>query len=507
MKRILLAILPVLFHCLLISQPFVYIDANFREVIQADGSWVDYNKDGWLDVFYTGDKYSGDVQIVLTELERNMKNGDFQRISNGIRDVYLAGIDWGDYDRDGDEDLLLCGETKEGTLFTGIYKNHRNGSFSLQNIKLTPVRDGSVEWGDFDNDGDLDILLTGETNRKKIVSIIYENLGNNRFVDFEAGITPVFYGTGKWGDYDKDGDLDVLLVGEGYKGRIVGEIYRNEGPKGFVKIQQQLIPVRFADASWGDLDNDGDLDIILSGETYAGGITAGVFKNNGNGTFTEMITEITGTRSGNLDLGDYDNDGDLDLVITGETYGPSVTNIYRNDSNFVFTDVHADLPGVSLGGAYWGNYDRDDDLDILLLGLDNCYDFTAKLYRNDGDYKPKVVEEDLTDGRSLWTTTPMNIVIPPYHYFVYSSCYCDPFNEGGKKFHAFVSNIHYAKRKYELMERYNEIIMKNVVTWPKVDAGHRISIGFVTKAEAQEGRRKVIREYEDEGFIIHYVQW
>ncbi|MDZ7742903.1 MAG: VCBS repeat-containing protein [Bacteroidota bacterium] len=442
----------------------------------------------------------------MSELHKNLKDGSFQLVSTGIKDVYLAGLDWGDYDGDGGQDLVLCGETHSGELFSGVYRYHK-GYFSLVNNAITPVRDGSVEWGDYDGDGDLDILLTGEGADKMARCEIYRNMGGSKFQKIPLAITPVYNGTAKWIDIDGDKDLDVILSGQTSSGRYVGEFYRNDKNDGFKLIPMDLPALTLSDIAVGDLDNDGDPDFIMHGESINGNLMASVFRNNGNGSFTGMNSDILGTRSGNLDLGDYDADGDLDLVITGETYGESVTWIYRNNGGFKFEHIDAGLPGVSLGGAYWGDYDRDGDADLLLLGLDNCYDFSAKIFRNDGMYEKKAVAKE-EEGRSIWTTRPLNISIKPYYYFVYASCFCDPFNEGtGNKFHAFVSNIHYATKKYELMEKFNSIIMKNIEVWPKVDAGHRVSVGFETREQAEFGRQTVIREYQEEDFIIHYVQW
>jgi FG-GAP-like repeat len=507
MKRLFLLFILLSFGYNIKSQPFTFIDTKFEEVMQAAGDWVDYNLDGWPDAFITGDKYSGNFQIVSSELHKNLKSEKFLLLRSGIKDVYLAGLAWGDYDNDGDDDLALNGESKNGELFSGIYRNNRGGTFTLTNRDLTPVRDGSMDWGDYDRDGDLDLLMTGENSNHQAVAEIYRNNGNHQFVRINAKLDPVFNGTAKWGDFDNDKLPDILLIGQGSSNETIGKLYHNQGKGNFVQARSSIIPMSMADAAWGDLDNDKDLDIVMSGETQRGEIITVVYRNDGKGSFTEMNTGMQGARAGNLDLGDYDGDGDLDVVITGESDGGSITNVYKNHGGFVFEDVNAGIPGVSLGGAYWGDYDRDGDQDILLLGLDNCYDFSSKIFRNDGVYeKAKIAKND--DERSIFTTRPLNINRVPYYYFIYGSCWCDPFNdETGKKFNAFVSNVHRAPRKYELVERFNSIIMKNVGTWPKVDAGHRISIGYLTKAEAEEGHARVIREYESEGFIIHFVEW
>lgn len=504
MKNYSFILLLLIFSNTALNQPFVYIDAHFVEVMQGAGAWVDYNNDSYPDVFITGNRYSADKQFMYTELYRNKQNGTFTELHTGIPGVYLSALDWTDYDKDGDEDLVLCGEMNNGKLLTAIYRNNRT-SFTRMNVNLPAVRDGSVQCGDFDNDGDMDILITGETHNKALLSKVYLNKGNHHFTDAGFSMIPVYYGDAQWADYDKDGDLDILLTGESYNDRFVGKIYKNEGNGKLTETPINITPVKLSAAKWGDFNNDGWIDFIISGETYAGRIVTKIYRNNGKGGFSDTQTILQGAKAGNIDLGDYDHDGDLDIVITGESYERAITIVYQNQGKFVFENIHAGLPGVSMGGAYWGDYDKDGDLDILLLGLDNCFDFNGKLFRNDGVYKKK--EEVKETPSSIFTTREMHIERGKFNYFVYASCFCDPFSEGKKDFHAFISNIHYSGRKYELMERFNNIIMNNLITWPSVDAGHRVSVGFKTLKEAEKGRQTVINDYKDEGFILHWVNW
>jgi hypothetical protein len=489
----------------MVSQPFVYVNGGFVQVMQGESGWADLDHDGLPDAFITGNNYSGNKQFIYTRAYKNRNNDNFSHFKTNIPDVYLSAVSWGDYDNDGDEDLFITGETRDNKLYASIYRNNRT-YFSKINTGIIPVRNGSADWGDYDNDGDLDLLITGETYGDKLVTKIYKNNGNGGFVDIRTSVTPVFYGDAKWIDIDNDKDLDIIVVGESYNRRKIGKIFRNDGSDQFVEIPNEIVSLSQSSLACGDLDNDGDTDFIASGETFGKRMISVAYKNTGKGGFVEEFSAFDGVRAGNIDLGDYDRDGDLDVLITGESYNWAITKIYRNDGKFNFVDIYAGLPGVSLGGAYWGDYDKDGDLDILLTGLDNCYDFNAKLYRNDGVYKVKKVEEE-TESGSIWITRQMNISKPDYYYFVYASCYCDPFGEGVKDFHAFVSNVHLGKEKYKLMERFNEIVMNNLVNWPKVDPGHRVSIGFLTKGEAEEGRQRVMNDYKDEGFIIHYVNW
>ena len=107
--------------------------------------------------------------------------------------------------------------------------------------------------------------------------------------------------------------------------------------------------------------------------------------------FTDIGAELTGVLGGQISWGDYDNDGDLDLAIAGrDTVSTDVSKIYRNDGGGVFTDIEAALTGVS-GSVSWGDYDNDGDLDLALAGSynDGSAHYVSSIYRNDGGGKLK----------------------------------------------------------------------------------------------------------------------
>ncbi len=114
-----------------------------------------------------------------------------------------------------------------------------------------------------------------------------------------------------------------------------------------------------------------------------------MYRNDGAGVFTDVDAGLTGVAWGSVAWGDYDRDGDLDILLAGgERYDYQgqairfVTKLYRND-NGVFTHVGANLPGIFEGKAAWGDYDNDGDLDVLLAGYDGDMGL-SKVLRNDG---------------------------------------------------------------------------------------------------------------------------
>ncbi len=126
------------------------------------------------------------------------------------------------------------------------------------------LENSSASWCDFDSDGDLDFLLIGTEITKKInlpAAILYENLGNDNFEQFEAGLLGVYDGKSAWGDLDNDGDQDLILIGD--KGEIgVTRIYRNNGATLFEVVDHDLSDIYNGNIALGDYDNDMDLDIL-----------------------------------------------------------------------------------------------------------------------------------------------------------------------------------------------------------------------------------------------------
>ncbi len=96
----------------------------------------------------------------------------------------------------------------------------------------------------------------------------------------------------------------------------VSKVYRNDGLRSFTDIGADLTGVHASSVAWGDYDNDGDLDILLTGDSISGGLSS-VYRNDGGGTFTDIRAALTGVLFGSVAWGDYDNDGDLDILFTG----------------------------------------------------------------------------------------------------------------------------------------------------------------------------------------------
>lgn len=257
---------------------------------------------------------------------------------------------------------------------------------------LPDVVIGTADWGDYDHDGDLDLLITGDTSNyfsQDPRGHIFRNDGENSFTNAVAGLPPVVLGGGAWADYDNDGHLDFIMVGadttDFYQPQTTNFLARGDGRGGFLKVNAGLPALINSSVAWGDYDNDGQLDLLIAGDTGSGLITR-VYHNNG-GLFTDIGAGLPGVAFGSVAWGDYDEDGWLDILLAGtinSTSNGAICKIFRNVHDGSFTEIPAGLPGVFKGTAAWGDYDHDGQLDVLLTGAaDGNGALAARVFHND----------------------------------------------------------------------------------------------------------------------------
>ena len=262
-------------------------------------------------------------------------------------------------------------------------------TFSLRVEEFTPLPTGTsrsypgrVMWGDYDNDGWLDIVYAGATQTR-----VMRNLGNGQFVDILSTFPAWLFtfGHAVWGDYNRDGYLDLILGG-GPTTRLA----RNLGNGSFTNITIASFPYmhQYSGAhSWGDSDNDGDLDMLISGEDVNYFPFSRVFRSDGNNTFTDVQAGLVGVE-GPSAFADCDRDGKLDVLVSGFSLGNGkMTQFYRNLGNNSFTNAPGPSPMLAYGSGdmciAWGDYDNDGDPDLFLDGEDDSGLHAPRLFRND----------------------------------------------------------------------------------------------------------------------------
>ena len=308
----------------------------------------------------------------------------FSEVDPGMSQPPFPCIALGDFDGDGNVDVLVAGMGKRDVPFTILYKNS-GGTFSDSGVVLPGLSRASAAFADFDGDGDLDLAMTGLNLQGLPVTRIYRNDGGGVFTALTNVMAPVFAGNVSWGDYDGDGRPDLLVTGitsASAAGVAVTRLYHNDGNGVFTSVPHPFPACYLGAAAWADYDNDGHLDLLLSGATTGGGLVSGLWHNDGHGNFTNVNAGLPAMDLGFAVWGDFDNDGDLDLLYGGNTDAGFITRIYRNDQG-TFTDINAGLLPVLWASAAWGDFDNDGRLDIMTIGYDPAAQVARSiLYRN-----------------------------------------------------------------------------------------------------------------------------
>ncbi len=323
------------------------LDNDLDHIGAAQG---DYDNDGNLDL-----AVSGGIAVLKglpTALYHGNGDGTFNRVSGGDltnRLGHFGPCSWVDYDRDGFLDLFAADHGYQGSGATNaLFHNNGDGTFTkiTSGAIVTDKGDGfACLWADYDNDGFDDLLVCnlGQSATAIATNFLYHNNGDGTFTRVTNAAVQI--GTdiwsdgspgGAWGDYDNDGFQDLFAAGnDGTSDRL----YHNNGDGTFMIVTNLSRPRGSASlgGSWGDYDNDGYLDLLIR----TGDGRNRVFHNNGDGTFTTVtqgpiVTDnFAGCSCWTADWVDYDNDGFLDLFVAASAdNGSNSTNLlYHNTGN------------------------------------------------------------------------------------------------------------------------------------------------------------------------------
>ena len=379
-------------------------------------AWGDYDNDGWLDLYVTGNR---DPSV----LYRNMGDGTFSVSALtpqvALADVETGGAVWVDYDNDGWQDLYVVNHGPN-TLF------HNDGGEGFSDVTdVAGVGDAgkgaTATWGDYDGDSHLDLYVVNWScfpecgdpnitlNHDAARDTLYHNRGDGSFVDVShlleydlllgAGFTASFT------DYDNDGDADIYVVNDQFKNMLGNILWRNDGAgcDGWCWTDASIEAgartfIHGMGLAVGDYDNDLDLDFYFS--DMVNGMV--LLQNQGDGTFDDVADDAGVAVGPSSAVGwgtiffDYDNDSWLDLYLTSTEFvqfdiasGPEGMMfeyrefLFRNRGDGSFADVTPqkwiDDAVPSMGLAY-ADYDKDGWLDFVLGNWNQGY----VLYRNTG---------------------------------------------------------------------------------------------------------------------------
>ncbi|MEZ4864456.1 MAG: VCBS repeat-containing protein [Caldilineaceae bacterium] len=361
--------------------------------ITFDLAWGDYDGDGDLDLA------TGAVNINAFDSPIGAPNRIYRNV-NGVLSAtpvwtspeseITLDVEWADLDGDGDLDLLAGND--------GLDRLYRNDGLESDQVtpKLTSAWLGKDEdattglaVGDFNSDGVLDLAAAngttgGQTNhlyRNDLLLLAGEQTFNTDLSGRAVGAA--------WGDYDGDGDRDVVIC-YGRSAVAVRLFSNDNGIIASTSVWSIPEAIFVSSAAWGDVDGDHDLDLVIG----LIGAPNRLYRND-NGMLTQSPVWSSAETDATFAVvwGDYDGDGDLDLAVAngsvatdaGTEYHPN--RLYRNDNGQLTTAAVWTGPGAEFSAAVaWGDYDKDGDLDLLFGNGTTTQSIKAadRLYRNDG---------------------------------------------------------------------------------------------------------------------------
>jgi hypothetical protein len=356
-------------------------------------------------------------------------NRIFKKLDGQFLGVWSGKTCWGDVDNDGDLDVFVSGP---GAISNQLYINQGNGYFKAT-LTLPRSDNGTAEWGDFDNDGNLDLIVQ-RSDDVALPLTLYHGDGHGNLTAVPTAMAG-HWGPGQIGDFNNDGLADWISTGLKQGGAISSSvIYLNRrsdflGDEGSALalaglygspnnmfedfnldgrldlrmrtvtngiftdklllqtveggLEQQSVPRWSGNLlAWADFDNDGlpDSLVIIGGSDNYGSI---LWERNSGGSRTSPGSIIAeNTLAEGAVVGDYDNDGFTDFLITG----PAVPRLFHNQGDGTFAEVLTALPNLSHQSASWADVDGDRDLDLMISGQDGPSGsglYVTQLYRND----------------------------------------------------------------------------------------------------------------------------
>lgn len=315
----------------------------------------------------------------------------FEEVTAGISNFFYASLDWGDFDNDGYKDVIVSG----GIDTTGdhsadqsavkLFRNKQDGTFEEVVTPMYGLHLGAVKFVDVDNDADLDVVICGQNyaDITKYYLTVYENDGAK--FKKKQDLDGLIYASLSFADIDNNGTLDMLVTGASQAHGTAAQkafVYTNE--KGMFKKSSIALPgVQNGQAEFADIDADGDMDILIMGTDKDDKYILKTFSNDA-ATFTEKQS-LPGMYLGGLAFGDFNADGYPDFAVMGDDTNDDYAALIYKNTKGTFAE-YKKLKGVDSSSGTtpvaWADYDNDGDLDLLLAGTDEDYNDVSLTYKN-----------------------------------------------------------------------------------------------------------------------------
>lgn len=334
----------------------------------------DVNGDGTPDILLVG---TGDEAPPEARLYLGAGDGTFTSATVDLPTVGEGASAIADVNEDGHPDLLMTGSGPDlDGVGARLYLGNGDGTFERANADLMGLERGSISAADVNGDGHPDVLLTGQDEERNKHTKLYLGDGTGSFIDADAGLQGVAFGSSSIADVNGDGHPDLLISGNSDNGRIT-KLYLGTGNGTFSEANASLKGVYDSSTSIADVNGDGNLDLLITGADATLDPTTTLYLGNGDGTFPEANADLTDVSDGSTSIADVNEDGRADLLVTGNR----TATLYLGGPNGAFQKADAGLTGVRYSATSITDVDTDGDLDLLIAGNDGLHSPT-RLYVN-----------------------------------------------------------------------------------------------------------------------------
>jgi hypothetical protein len=355
-----------------------------------------------------------------TQLSFTPKDVLSKSLKNILPGLSNSRLTWGDYNNDGLMDLAVMGAKEDGSSFTAIYQNKAG---VLTDLGLTNLQmlNGDLKWADINNDGWLDLLAVGQFSASKNRVQLFINRKSFFEITEPKSIPALKNSTIAFGDHDANGTNDLVMIGADSLQNPRSYLLNNDGQGNFTIdnyfFANQIIPaICDGDIRFIDFDLDGDLDLIYAGSNKldkataigTGGIKFNTLldpKNTINyiNSFTTSYVEGLNLANAKFDLGDVDNDGDMDIALIGTNQNGGSNSVAiptlkmiknlakerRSSNNYYYNYVFTEqttIDSVDKGSVKFADYNNDGLLDLAYTGTNLLGSPTTKILLNMGGF-------------------------------------------------------------------------------------------------------------------------
>jgi len=359
--------------------------------------------------------------IAVQAVSQSGKASDYKEISYKPKDPLSAQAStlpgmtnarfaWGDYNNDGQLDLAVIGLGDENIgQVLRIYKNDKGNLVDLQ-LTNKQLKEGDVKWVDIDKDGWLDLVATGQSGSVP-TTVLFKNNEGIFDISYPTTIPALKNSRMTLGDYDNNGTIDMIITGQDAIGEPRSYLLNNDGRGNFSKVDdfnsRGVMPnIYNAEMRLIDYDLDGDLDLVYTGVNKQGNAEGGIrlssLLDEQSTRFNQFYGYGLNLKNARFDLGDIDSDGDLDIIVMGtfmdNTLEKPITKIIKNfsadskvqgnyNNQFIYNNYQEIvIDSLDNGDVKFADVNNDGLLDISISGLDNKKTPTTRIYINQGGF-------------------------------------------------------------------------------------------------------------------------